>query len=233
MHIRRFFADQIINHKEIIVSGDEFHHLKTVLRCSPGDQVEVVNGAGSLYIADIKAIKKNEAFLKIISHEYQERKPPQISIAVSVLKKRPMNLLIEKLTEIGVDQIIPLQLKRTDEVFSLSSIKKWEKIACQSLKINKNLWIPEILPIHSKDQMIAKTANFQTKLILLIDGDAPQAIRYKPPLTAVIGPAGDFDTEEIEYFKENNFRGLTINGNILKAETAAISIAAIIRYHLL
>ncbi|MCP5052147.1 MAG: 16S rRNA (uracil(1498)-N(3))-methyltransferase [bacterium] len=237
MSSRRFFTDPgQPGHPDVggalLVTGDEYHHLKQVNRARPGDIIEVIDGRGSLFSGEIRVMKQNEAVVDIKAAQKEEKPPVRITIAPSLLKQRAMNILVEKLTEMGVDEIRPVIFSRTDEKFSGSRLKKWQKVAVQSLKVNKRLWCTEIHPpvdIRHFIRFIADAAPVKTKLLLDITGEPRDSGQWEFPAVGVIGPPGDMTGEEREELVNNGFKRYNINDSVLKSETAAISIAAILK----
>jgi len=228
--IRRFFSFYPCTGNTLRISGDEYHHLKNVNRAKPGDPVEVIDGKGSLFIGEIQAMKPNEALVLVKKIEKGLKPPVNVIVAPSLLKQHPMNVMIEKLTEIGVDEIRPVKFTRTDETYSPARLKKWSRIASQSLKVNKRLWLTDIYPPVSLAEIIEMSKPIKTKILLDIPGQSTVNITWQFPVIAVIGPPGDITTEEREILLQNGFNPYKINDAVLKSETAAISIAAVLKY---
>lgn len=228
MKIRRFFSNNKTLEKCIYISGEEFFHLKNVTRAKVGDQIEVINGEGYLFYGKIKKITGNEAVIYIIKKRKEKKSPVKIVIAPSLLKRSAMCLMIEKLSEIGIDEIRPVISERTDEKYSKSMLEKWNRIAIQSLKVNKKLWVSQIYPPVSINDILSFSKKMSTKILLDIEGRKETNSDLIPPVISIIGPPGDFIKEEKELFIENDFSPLNINNFTLKSETAAISIGAIL-----
>jgi 16S rRNA (uracil1498-N3)-methyltransferase len=232
MKIHRFFSDNPVQKGWTSITGPEFFHLKSVIRAQTDDTIEVVDGAGSLITGQIHQIKKNEARIVIKYHQKVKPKPVRLIVAPAVFKKKPMALMIEKLTEMGVEEIRPIEFIRSDERYSPAQINKWHKIAQQSLKINKNLWVTKIYPPVNIASVIQFSKEIPTKILLDITGGSHLPDPLGQPTLAVIGPPGDYTPEEREEFVANNFIPLKINTAILKSETAAIAIAAVLSHRM-
>ena len=228
MGIRRFFSNNPVVKKCIPITGEEFHHLKNVIRIKAGDKVEVVSGEGSLFLGEIVKMDDSEAVVNIMKEKKENRPMVKIIIAPSLLKKRNMSLMIEKLTEMGVDEIRPVFYSRTDEKYNSSMLKKWNRIAMQSLKVNKMLWVSRIYPPVNIDEIIQFSKDINTKVLLDIAGEKEINSDFKPPVLSVVGPPGDFLKEEKALFIKNGFVPYKINNCTLKSETAAISMGAIL-----
>jgi len=236
MENRRFITDRPLKDNRVFITGDELHHLKTVNRAKCGAEVEVTDGKGALYTGKIQALGGHEAVVEITGRETREKPPIQITIAPSLIKKKAMGVLVEKLAEMGVAEIRPVIFSRTDEKYAPSQLKKWRRIAMQALKVNKQLWPTEIYPPVNLEQLIENTRGAGVKILLHMEGEGdresiPGMCRCGVNVVSVIGPPGDFLPEEKTLLKENGFCEINLNEAILKTETAAISIAAILTYH--
>lgn len=229
MEIRRFFSSLPAVNNRIVVTGDELYHLKTVNRAKAGDPVQVINGMGALYTGTIRTVGGSEAVVDITREERTEKPAVKITIAPSLIKKKAMGFLVEKLTEMGVDEIRPVIFARTDEKYTASLLKKWRRVALQSLKVNGKLWPTEIYPPVGLPEFVELSAGAAAKVVLHVDGGSLPLAGMPLPVTCVIGPPGDFIPEERERLVKNGFLQYNINDGILKTETAAISMAAILK----
>jgi 16S rRNA (uracil1498-N3)-methyltransferase len=235
MEIRRFYSAYPVVNGRIIISGDELFHLKTVNRARSGDRIQVFDGMGNLYDGSLSTVKANEAVMEIARREGQEKSGPTVIIAPSLIKKKAMSVMVEKLTEMGVDEIRPVLFTRTDEKYHPSMLEKWRRIAIQSLKVNGKLWPTEIFPPVDIRGLIdfangSGIADGHASGILLhAEGAKGPFPVVQPPVISIIGPPGDFFPGERELLVKNGFIQYNINDGILKTETAAISIAAILK----
>ncbi len=228
MSIRRFFSPHPVINNHVPITGEELHHLKKVNRAKKGDKIEVINGKGALYFGNIRSLKDREAIVEITSEERQAKPSSVITIAPSLTKKKAMNVMVEKLAEMGVDEIRPVIFARTDEKYSSSMLKKWQRIALQSLKVNKKLWPTQIYPPVNLRELIESMQDIQLKILLHVEGEIVPPLDICKSVVSVIGPPGDFAPEERERLLKKGFIQMKINDSILKTETAAISIAAIL-----
>jgi 16S rRNA (uracil1498-N3)-methyltransferase len=211
------------------IDGEEWHHIKTVMRCRVGDELEIVNGKGRLLYGRIAAIKSHSLQVEVRCVEDFPMPPPRVIIAPSLTKGHAMNWMIEKLTEMGVDEIRPLRCERTDVSYSHSQLGRWEKIAAQSLKVNRKFWLTRISPPVSPEELVNQAAEVPMKILLDVAGCRAGERNTRFPVLAVIGPPGDFTESEKVFFRGNSFRPMLINDCILKTETAALAIAAILK----
>ncbi len=227
---RRFFTAAPVINGTIGIDGEEYFHLKNVNRARTGDSIEVIDGAGVLYTGKIDKMGREEAVVIIEQEKRQDKPGVKITIVPSLTKKKGMGVCIEKLTEIGVDEIRPVIFSRTDEVYSESQLKKWKKVAAQSLKVNKKLWITDIYPPVQPAEILTLPGTMQTRVLLDISGEGGVSGLFQYPSMAVVGPPGGLTDEERELFISGGFRLLKINENNLKTETAAIAIASLLSF---
>jgi 16S rRNA (uracil1498-N3)-methyltransferase len=194
-----------------------------------GDELEINNGRGRLLHGRMTAHKKHSLRVHVLRLEDFPPVEPRVLIAPALTKGHAMNWLIEKLTEMGVDEIRPLLCERTDVSYTAGTLQRWEKIAAQSLKVNKKYWLTRIFtPVHPTD-LIAWAGKIPEKILLDIDAQNKLGRSVRFPVLAVIGPPGDFTAAEKENFRGNGFVSKLINDCIMKTETAALAIAAILK----
>ena len=235
MEIRRFYSTHPVANGRIVISGDELYHLKTVNRARSGDRIQVFDGKGNLYDGTLRTVKANEAVMEINHREEQKKPVSTVIIAPSLIKKKAMSVMVEKLTEMGVDEIRPVLFTRTDEKYHPSMLEKWSRIAIQSLKVNGKLWPTEIYPpvdirgFIDFASGIGIESGSATGIILHAEGGKGSFPVVQPPVVSIIGPPGDFFPGERELLVKKGFIQYNINDGILKTETAAISIAAILK----
>lgn len=230
MNIRRFYSDNISDELIAGVVSDEFHHLHTVLRKQVGDKIELFNGMGVLARGFISKIEKNRALVTIEERVEKSINRVETVLCPSLLKRKAMDLMIEKLSEMAIDEIRPVIFSRTDVKYKGESLKRWQKISLESLKVNGKLWPAKLFPPVNIDEIIKYSRNFRTKIIFDIEGH-PGNILFNFPAIAVVGPPGDFTTSEKANLKKNNFAAININDAVLKTETAAFSAASIMKMY--
>jgi 16S rRNA (uracil1498-N3)-methyltransferase len=226
---RRFFSPHETVQGQVCIDGDEFHHIVHVMRCRAGDELEIVNGRGRLARGRIAVVTGRALRVDIQHAEEFPRPAPRVFIAPSLTKGHAMNWLIEKLCEMGVDEVRPLLCQRTDVAWSPSQLRRWEKMASQALKVNRRYWLTRILPPVSPAALIADCAGLPAKILLDIAGTHRLERPAAYPVLAAVGPPGDFSEAEKELFLAGGFLPVLVNDAILKTETAALAVAAILK----
>jgi len=229
--MHRFFTtkEQLPN-----LIGSDVHHLRDVLRMKVGDSLELLDGSGKIYTAKISEIEKNKITCEIISSKQEESEPKvKVTIAQSLPKASKMDLIIEKCTELGVHQIIPMQTERT--IAKSPKLDRWKKIAKEAVEQSGRAIIPAISPLTDFQEVLKMRNQFELALIpweLEKNNSLKQALTtYRPNhLLILIGPEGGFSQKEIELAKEAGFTPISLGKRILRTETAGIAVLSAIMY---
>jgi 16S rRNA (uracil1498-N3)-methyltransferase len=219
----RFFLDTKIEKGKLeILEKEIFHQLKNVLRKRVGDRIILFNGTGIEAEAKIKKFFKDKVEVEILKIEKPEREPKVfVSLFCSILKKSNFELVVQKVTEIGVGEIVPILCKNT--VKTGLNLKRLEKIAKEAAEQSKRVTLPRIEKIFSFKEAIEKARNFDVKILFDISGKDFSILKRKVKNVAIfIGPEGGWDKSEIELAKEENFEILNLGKLNLRSETAAI-----------
>ena len=216
--------------KIIIDNKLDCGHIQNVYRLQINDEVRVIDGEFE-YLTKILSISKKEVVLEIIKKiEDNYSLDVNINMAIGILKNDKMNLVIQKLTEIGVNKIIPLKTKRV--VVKINEKKeKWETVVREALKQCRGVKFPKISEIKKiceidyerYDKIIFAYENSENSkpIFELID-------KKDKNILCVIGPEGGITKEEVNFLKEKNAFEVSLGARILRAETASIVVAGII-----
>lgn len=235
--MRRFYAPPE-NFKEslVVLDATESKHLRDVLRLRVGDEASVFDGDGNEFLCVIAEISKKETTLQIIEKlEKHNESSLELKLAVSLLKGEKFDLVIQKACELGVSEIIPLLTKRADvKIRDAKDIEKrmerWQRIALEAAKQCGRAKLLKIQPPIVFNEFV--DADHKNLVLFSERGGASFESYAASPkeITAIIGPEGGWDDSELEKAAENEVQILTLKGRILRAETAAIAIAAILQY---
>ncbi|MCU0327957.1 MAG: 16S rRNA (uracil(1498)-N(3))-methyltransferase [Chitinophagales bacterium] len=196
---------------------DAFHAFK-VLRKKPQDILTVLDGRGHIIQAKIISITPKSCTLQYMSHEFFVQKS-KLTIAISPIKHvGRFEFFLEKITEIGVLQIILLHCARTEK-HSVNLIR-YQKIMHETMKQSKNLYLPQLIEMKF-DDFLALT--FDQKLFGALAMET-QDIKPNHSTNSVIaiGPEGDFTDEEKQIMLLHDFRPIALGNHILRTETAGI-----------
>ena len=237
--MRRFFApSENFNEQNITLNVEETRHLRDVLRLRTGENVQIFDGAGREFLCAIKKIEKKETILKII----EETAPPapesslDLTLAVALLKGEKFDLVVQKAVELGVTKLVPLNTKRADakSVGSEKKLARWRKIIIDASKQTGRAKLMQIeTPIDFAQFTNSALKNFNEANLLLFaerNGGSFSDVKINEKIVAVVGSEGGWDDTEIDLARHQNFQIITLKGRILRAETAAISVATILQH---
>ncbi|HOW42698.1 MAG TPA: RsmE family RNA methyltransferase [Candidatus Omnitrophota bacterium] len=242
MH-RFFCADSDIGEGLIhIRDRQQLHHIKDVLRLKEGKSVTVCDTAGNEYAATIKSVSAQEIVCAIKSKRARSAQDQAlIAVACAIPKQSRMDDMIDKLTQLGVDSIMPLITHRVivklDAAKKLERQARWQKIAASASKQSQRTIVPVVEEIMSFDEMLAASAGFELKLIPTLDGSRvllQEALRQggvcSRSVIVAIGPEGDFTPEEVERALQAGFQPVSFGTQVLRVETAAVYAASVLGY---
>lgn len=232
--MRRFYALPENTGDEIItLEHEETRHLRDVLRLREGEEILVFNGEGKEFLCAIKKVLKKETKLKIIK-ESAPRAPESnlnLTLAVALLRGEKFDLVVQKAVELGVTKFFPLNTKRAEVKLKdgEKKLERWRKIVVEA---TKQCGRAKLMKINLPTDFTEFIASAKGSKILFAEksGESFSVIKSSDKIVAVIGAEGGWEDAEIEAARENDFQIVTFGGRILRAETAAISIAAVLQH---
>lgn len=204
---------------EIKPTAEQRRHMK-VLRLTPKDKIYVFDGHGNEFLCEYS--EKVSGKLKCIEKMANSCDKLGISIAISVAKGSRMDTFIEKATEIGVDEIIPVVFERTIVKPGKGKLDRWRNItigACEQSGRNR---LPKIFETISFEELMGKVRDYDKAVVCNADGG-----KYKDTkgtVIAIIGPEGGFTDEELKMM--NDYDKVKLSPNTLRIETAGITAVA-------
>ncbi|ASG67545.1 ribosomal RNA small subunit methyltransferase E [Francisella halioticida] len=236
--IRGFFVEILDNTKKLSISGEYYNYFKNVLRLKKNDIVELFNNLdGIQYKTKILNINNKNIDLEVVSSkEIKNENPYNINLYQSLIKNENFELVIQKATELGVNNIYPIITEHTNHKFDKKGfdkkIERWNKIAISATEQCGRVFIPKIyaLEVLQDISINMKALNFALCPYSETIKNLESQIKSSCELNIFIGPEGGFSENEINYFKENDFSMINLGKRILKAETAPINIMSIINF---
>ena len=240
--MNRFFIEKIKASDKFIFLNDpaQLHHLRDVLRIRPQERIAVFDCSGNEYASVVVEIGPSCAKL-----EMKEKRPPnepgvQISVACAIPKKVKMDDIIDKLTQLGVACVIPLQTERVivklDEQKKIQRFQRWEKIALSAVKQSQRSSRVIIKPITDFNELVGRVQDFDLKLIPTLEAERKtlknifnQTAKQLKKIMVLIGPEGDFTPGEIALAKEAGFLPVSLGQQVLRVDTAAIAVVSFIK----
>lgn len=228
-----FYTEEICANTTSLILGEETSkHIVQVLRMQAGEQLQLTDGKGNLFVAEITDANKKKCSVKILSASAEQEPVKKITIAISLIKNASrFEWFLEKATEIGVTEIIPLLCTRTEKQhFRYDRMKT---ILVSAMLQSQQCWLPVLhQPIKFSD--LVGRVNHQQKFIAhCIDGSSKTMLPHHLDKLVTdqlicIGPEGDFTNEEINLALSKKILPVSLGTNRLRTETAGIVAAVIL-----
>ncbi|MHC4139486.1 MAG: 16S rRNA (uracil(1498)-N(3))-methyltransferase [Planctomycetota bacterium] len=239
--MNRFYVPFHAGLKNLWIDSSESHHIIHVKRLKIGDNIIVFNGTGDEFEAEIEDIEDNRVKVRINQQRtISKENIVEIDIAFAIPKGKRSHLLIQKCAELGVHKLIPTNYARS--VVKLKDdcsvkIEKWQKIAIEASKQCGRNTITEIGNVVDLDNILNTVDSYDLPLFACSQSDSDNLKNTlqehtKPNnILSVIGPEGGFTSNEIEMAKRAGCKFASLGSRILRVETAAIAVSAILSYH--
>ena len=225
----RFFLSQTPTEDTARLEGDEARHLARVMRAKTGDTVELFDGQGTSWTATVQAIQRNHVSLRLDQKQSETiSNKPTITLAVALPKGDRQKWLIEKITELGTDSLVPLTTTRSVAEPTAAAISRLQRGVIESCKQSGRNRLLEITQPQSLHNLLT-TSSASLRILACPDGTPMRSILLKPidNILIAIGPEGGFTDEEIRTANASGFAQMSLCQNILRIETAAIAAAVI------
>lgn len=211
--------------KEVVFPREESKHIVKVLRKKEGDQLHLTNGKGWMFTTELIAANQNSCTARVLSAEKEPPAPYFLHMAVAPTKMNDRyEWFLEKATEIGVQEITPVICDHSER--KVVKLNRFERVLQSALKQSLHTRFPVLNePVNLKD-FLASEIEGQKFIAHCEDDDQKnllsKRLKKKAHTTILIGPEGDFSSEEIELAKEMGWEPVSLGHSRLRTETAAI-----------
>ena len=230
-NIRLFFEKSLSLNFNSKLDKIQSHYLSKVMRINLGESFSLFNQNGE-WEAKVENITKGIVEFTIIKKLRSAGNEKEIWLAFAPIKLNYLNLMIQKATEIGVTRFIPILTERT--IVRKLNDKRINKIIIEAAEQSNRLNVPSLDKLTKLDNFLKTNQNANIIFGDLNTNNKKIDLKNKDPLCILIGPEGDFSIKERDnILKLKNILPLKINNNILRSETAAISMISIISFNLL
>ena len=250
---RRFYAPPTAfapDEKSAKLGAEETRHLRDVLRLYNGDEIYVFNGAGREFHCAVETVTRDSTDLVVIAEVEPARpeSPLHLTLAIALLKGEKFDLVIQKATELGVKRIVPLTTERAevrlrDSDDAKKRVARWQRIALEAAKQTGRACVPEVtapLTFNSLLMMLAmdeKKSPINATRLMFSEREGGSfsevtnsAAEQPGEVVALVGPEGGWTDEEIGLAREGGWEIVTLGGRTLRAETAAITVVALLQH---
>ena len=235
-----FVEDNQINNDKIVINNDDYNHIANVLRMKKGDTILITNkNSKETFNCEIEEVKSNEIVCNILN---KENKKVELQVKIDLYQGLPkadkMEYIIQKSVELGVNKIVPVNMK-----YCIAKIKdeekkniRWNKISEVAAKQCKRNIIPKIDKSINMDTLYNEIKKYD---LVIVAYENEENITLKTALresakikniAVVVGPEGGFSLEEVDKLRENGAKIVSLGNRILRTETAPIALLSMLVY---
>jgi len=214
-----------ISGNEVILNETESKHAIRVLRLTVGNQVQLIDGEGGFYEAEISDAHHKRCKL-LITNSIQEFEKKNFKLHIAIAPTKNIDRFewfLEKCTEIGIDEITPLLSEHSERKVIKS--ERLEKILVAAMKQSLKAYLPKLNSITNFNSIISNSEYKNKYIAHCNDGDKvhlKNCIQKNEDTLILVGPEGDFSPEEVELAKENGFKEISLGTARLRTETAGV-----------
>ena len=230
-NVRLFFPGNILENTTSLLSKEQTHYVVNVMRVKRGSNINFFNKEGE-WLSEIVFLEKDRVEVKFLNKIKESSPTSNIELAICLVKKTPMEIILQKATELGVSRITPIVSERT-EVKELN-LERANKITIEATEQSNQL-IPPIINKATKLKDFISNINQDTKLLFANVNSKyklkPSDIEKGQSISVLIGPEGDFSPQELELIlATSNLTSFTLSKNILRTDTAVISAISLVNF---
>ena len=230
-NIRLYHPDSIVENTTSLLSKEHTHYVANVMRLKRGSNINFFNKEGE-WLSEVIFLEKDRVEVKFLNKIKDSIKTANIELAICLVKKNPMEIILQKATELGVSKIIPIISERT-EIKELNHDRA-KKIVIEATEQSNQLIPPEISKIMKLKDFIINLDNSTQLLFADVNSKnnlKQDDIKRNNIKSILIGPEGDFSPTERELILANaNTTPFSISKNILRSDTAVISAISLVNF---
>ena len=241
---RRFYAPPEafdLRTKQVSLAVDEARHLREVLRLKPGDHVKVFDGSGNEYSATIEKAMRDSALLRLGEQlePASVESPLRLTLAVALLKGDKFDLVVQKATELGVSEIVSVMtrfadIRLHDSADASKRVTRWQRISLEAAKQSGRAVLPLVNAPVDLSALVSHEADGALRVMFAErNGESLSELPASVPsqtITILVGSEGGWADEEVESARGHGWKIVTLGGRVLRAETAAIAVTALMQH---
>lgn len=242
----RFYVERdAVSRDGITLAGEDYNHIRNVLRMREGEEIIVCDGAGMDYVCRIREMAKDHVVAQVVSQSASETElGVRLVLFQGMPKKDKLEFIIQKSVELGVAQVVPVMTKRT--VIKLEDAKKeekkrarWQSIARAAAMQSMRGVIPQVAPVVSFAEALAAAGELDAILVPyenergigktrgILEGLVRHGVRS---VGIFIGPEGGFDEAEVRQAMDAGASCITLGRRILRTETAGLAALSLLMF---
>lgn len=234
--MQRYFVNEKLGNS-FFINNDDSYHITKVMRMQLKDKIEIVF-QDKLFLCEIIELSPNVKCNIIKEFNDKSLFLPKVSIAQSLVKEQKMDYILQKSTELGVYEIIPIYTERS--IIKVKDkydqkIERWKKVVKEASEQSKRFTLPYLNRIINLNELIKEKYDFKfvcsvnekTKTIKNVLSN----VNINDTILFVIGPEGGFSEKEEKLLVDNGFQPITLGENVLRTETSSTFVLSVINYH--
>ena len=234
MRIPRLFTSQALHVNDILcLEGDRAHYLRSVLRCRPGDTIQLFNGTGGAYEGTVQSIERHTVHVHLRTHLDENRESAlQVKLGLAVSKRSAMDFTLQKCTELGVSEITPIITRFSDVAGKTAGTRHehWLEVlrsACEQCERNR----PPVL--HEAMDLGDWVGNVEAVSKIVAHPGEHRRMQdlggVTSPVALLVGPEGGLADAELATARSSGFEVVCLGPRILRVETAAVGLMAVVQ----
>jgi 16S rRNA (uracil1498-N3)-methyltransferase len=234
---RRFFVPpDRIRAGSVLLSPEEAHHLRHVLRVGPGCEVELFDGAGNGYAGTLEVLGSEVHVIGLREIEPLPEAALRLTLAFALIKPDKVELVLQKATELGADEFVPLMTRFSNLRIPAgrlpARLERWGRIVRESCKQCRRFTVPAVLPPVEFEKFLDQSGQECAKFMLheKAQPEWPLSVPSTGRVVIGIGPEGGWDSTEVEHAARAGWTAFRLGDRVLRAETAAIAAVALFRF---
>ena len=229
-----FLAPADLGGDRAVLRGDEARHLAVVLRARPGDPVSLADGAGVVCQARVERAG-DEVILRIVERFVEDAPSPLLTVVHALPKGRKLDEVVQRLTELGVDRIVPVHSRRSqvrlDGSRAARAVERWRAVALAAAKQSRRARLPEVAAV---GEWATAFAHGTGGVVLWEEATTPLSVALGEPASAGtvvlgVGPEGGLTAGEVE---ATGLPAASLGPTVLRTETAALVAATVVLHRL-
>lgn len=232
--LKRFFVDTIGSTAELV--GEEFEHAKNVLRIGVGAEVILLDNSGNEYTAVVAQVEKKRMLLNIVRSEVGAREAnAEVCLLFGYLKNADKNeFIVQKAVELGVKKIGVFSSVFSSAYMNANKLERLNKVSKEAAKQCLRAVAPKVEYFDTLDSALQSVSACDNKLFAceFAEKSDLEIEKINGSTAIVIGSEGGFSREEADNAKANGFSFVSLGKRILRAETAAVSLTAVVMFSL-
>ena len=228
---------------QIHITGSDVHHIRSVLRMKPGEQVVISDGRDKDYYCKITELNPGEIRVQVLKETEAAELPARLILYQGLPKGEKMELIIQKAVELGACRIVPVAMKRSvvklDEKKARAKTTRWNTIAESAAKQSGRSICPEVMLPLPFAEAIQESGNADRILVpyenargMAATKEQVEAVRSGMDIAVFIGPEGGFEETEVEEARAAGFYPVSLGKRILRTETAGLTMLSILMYQM-